>query len=728
MDVRDSLKRCKRVLVKVGTGVVTNEQGFVSVGRIGNMVERLGELYRAGVEVLLVSSGAVGIGRRKLATQSLLSASIRSHMNAGHSSQDEFHITSRAAAAAGQSNLMALYETLFGQYDIKCSQLLVTDEDFQFPHKRGAFRETCEILLKVGVIPIINENDVRRTSAAADADSVIFWDNDSLACHVGAELEVDLIMLLSDVDGVYKDMSVRVPSVIPFFNIHASSFNVASKSSCGRGGIEAKVAAALSAVQAGVSAVVIASGFKPRTIARIVNGEVVGTLFNSKSLEKLAEVKGDPAREMAMDARQAVRALGKEDPQVRVEILMEIANRIDDSGFRYQLKLANDIDLAAALANGISEALIGRLGLSEGKLNALSTGLRMLAQQKDPVGKTLRHMELSSGLILTQETRPLGVLAIVFESRPDVLPQIAALAIRSGNAILAKGGKEAFQTNSVLHGMICGAIHKVTQGRVSGALVGFVRSRKDFSRLLSSDDLIDLVIPRGSGELVSFIQQSTKIPVMGHAEGICHVYVDEEADIHKAKCIVVDAKTDYPTGCNAVETILVHDSLAASGGLVQIIEALQVAGVTVLAGPELLKVFPVLEPVPSFRTEYSELKVSMELVSCVDDAITHIHRYGSGHTECIVTESDELAQQFLSEVDSACVFHNASTRFADGFRFGLGAEVGISTGRIHARGPVGVDGLLTTAWKLDSSDYHTVGQFSNGDAVYTHKSLPLTVE
>lgn len=286
MTQRSRLKRTKRILVKVGTEVVTNADGFVSIARLGAIVERLCDMHRAGMEVLLVTSGAVGIGKRKLATQARLSRSIRDHMNYQN---NDSGICSRAAAAAGQSNLMALYETLFGQYDIKCSQLLVTDEDFHRPHKQLAFHETCRILLSVGVIPIINENDVMssRTDPIIQ-DSRIFWDNDTLACLVGADLEVDLVVLLTDVDGLLHEDS----TVISSYFKHSTNFSYSSSSRVGKAGMQAKVSAAIRAVQSGVEAVVIGSGFNHDTLPKVLIGEEVGTLFSVTNLKVEAGEEG----------------------------------------------------------------------------------------------------------------------------------------------------------------------------------------------------------------------------------------------------------------------------------------------------------------------------------------------------------------------------------------------------------------------------------------------------
>jgi len=372
-------------------------------------------------------------------------------------------------------------------------------------------------------------------------------------------------------------------------------------------------------------------------------------------------------------------------------------------------------------------AMAARLVLSPKKLRGVADGLRALSQQTDPLGRTRRHVEIARGLTLMQETVPIGVLLVIFESRPDVLPQVAGLSIASGNGVLLKGGKEAARTNAVLHATLCDAIATCTGGRVSPEVLGLVEGRDEIAALLKLHKDIDLVIPRGSNDMVQSIMRSTRIPTLGHADGICHMYIDVAADLIKAEQLAIDSKCDYPAACNALETLLIHEALVPTGGAAALVAAAQAAGVTVYAGPVALQQLGggalALTPATSLRVEYGELAMAVEIVPDVHAAIEHINGHGSGHTDVIVTEDGTAAQHFLSGVDSAGVFHNCSSRFADGFRLGLGAEVGISTSRIHARGPVGVEGLLTTRNRLISDAAHTVGDFAKGVRMYTHRDL-----
>jgi delta-1-pyrroline-5-carboxylate synthetase len=315
---------------------------------------------------------------------------------------------------------------------------------------------------------------------------------------------------------------------------------------------------------------------------------------------------------------------------------------------------------------------------------------------------------------------------IIFESRPDSLPQISALALASGNGLLLKGGKEATYSNSMLHKVIGDAIEKASDLKISREVISLITSRGEVADMLNLDDDIDLIIPRGGNKLVSYIKANTKIPVLGHADGVCHVYVSGTGSADSASKLVVDAKTDYPTACNAMETLLLHRDTLSNGVAMSTLMNLRAAGVKCLGGPNAMKCGLCDNAAPALKFEYSNLTCMVEVVDSVEQAVEWIHNYGSGHTEAIIcADDDPEGEYFLQNVDAACVFKNASTRFADGYRFGLGAEVGISTGRIHARGPVGVEGLLTTKWQLRSQGVDCVAEFG-GDTPkksYTHKDL-----
>uniref|UniRef100_A0A9I9CVT7 Glutamate-5-semialdehyde dehydrogenase n=1 Tax=Cucumis melo TaxID=3656 RepID=A0A9I9CVT7_CUCME len=618
----------------------------------------------------------------------------------------------KACAAVGQSSLMALYDTMFSQLDVTSSQLLVTDSVFSDTGFRQQLSETVNALLDLRVIPIFNENDAVSTRKTPYEDSSgIFWDNDSLAGLLALELKADLLVLLSDVEGLYSGPPSDPNSkLIQTFvkEKHLGQITFGAKSRVGRGGMTAKVNAAVYASCAGIP-VVITSGFATDNIIKVLQGEMKGTLFH-KDAHLWTLVKEVSAREMAISARESSRRLQALKSEDRRKILMDVADALEEN--ENMILAENSADIEAAEEAGYEKPLISRLALKPGRIKLLANSVRKLADMEEPIGRILKRSELASDLVLESVSCSLGVLLVVFESRPDALVQIAALAIRSGNGLLLKGGKEAGRSNAALHKVITSVIPDT----VGEKLIGLVTSREEIPDLLKLDNVIDLVIPRGSNKLVSQIKESTKIPVLGHSDGICHVYVDKSADIEMAKRIVSDAKVDYPAACNAMETLLVHEDLANNGGLIELITELRKEGVSLYGGKRASALLKINEA-SSFHHEYNALTCTVEIVDDVFAAIDHIHEHGSSHTDCIITEDQEVAEIFLNQVDSAAVFHNASTRFCDGARFGLGAEVGISTSRIHARGPVGVEGLI-----LRGS-----GQVVNGDkgVAYIHRDLTL---
>jgi delta-1-pyrroline-5-carboxylate synthetase len=704
-------KDVKRIVVKVGTAVVTGKGGRLALGRLGAICEQLAELNSDGFEVILVSSGAVGLGRQRLRYRQLVNSSFADLQ------KPQMELDGKACAGVGQSSLMAYYETMFDQLDVTVAQMLVTDSSFRDKDFRKQLSETVKAMLRMRVIPVFNENDAISTRRAPYKDSTgIFWDNDSLAALLSLELKADLLILLSDVEGLYTGPpSDSTSKLIHTFikEKHQDEITFGEKSKLGRGGMTAKVKAAVNAAYGGVP-VIITSGYAAENISKVLRGLRVGTLFHQDA-HLWAPVVDTTSRDMAVAARESSRKLQALSSEDRKQILHDIANALEVN--EKTIKAENDLDVAAAQEAGYEESLVARLVMKPGKISSLAASVRQLAEMEDPIGRVLKKTQVADDLILEKTSSPIGVLLIVFESRPDALVQIASLAIRSGNGLLLKGGKEARRSNAILHKVITDAIPET----VGGKLIGLVTSREEIPDLLKLDDVIDLVIPRGSNKLVTQIKNTTKIPVLGHADGICHVYVDKACDTDMAKRIVSDAKLDYPAACNAMETLLVHKDLEQNAVLNELIFALQSNGVTLYGGPRASKILNIPEA-RSFNHEYCAKACTVEVVEDVYGAIDHIHRHGSAHTDCIVTEDHEVAELFLRQVDSAAVFHNASTRFSDGFRFGLGAEVGVSTGRIHARGPVGVEGLLTTRWIMRGK-----GQVVDGDngIVYTHQDIPI---
>ncbi|CAN6715696.1 unnamed protein product [Malus baccata var. baccata] len=637
---RAFIKNVKRIVVKVGTAVVTRGDGRLALGRLGALCEQLKDINSQGYEVILVTSGAVGLGRQRLRYRRLANSSFADLQNP----QNDFD--GKACAAVGQSSLMALYDTMFSQLDVTSSQLLVTDSVFRDEAFRMQLSETVKSLLKLRVIPIFNENDAVSTRKAPYEDSSgIFWDNDSLAGLLALELKADLLVLLSDVEGLYSGPPTDPKSKLIHTYVkekHQGEITFGDKSRVGRGGMTAKVNAAVCAAYGGIP-VVITSGYDADNIKKVLRGDRIGTVFHQDA-HLWTVVKEEGARDMAVAAQEASRQFRALGSQERRKILLDVADALEAN--EGEIIAANEADVATAQEVGYEKALISRLALKPGKISALAKSIRKLADMEEPIGRVLKKTELAEGLVLEKLSCPLGVLLVVFESRPDALVQIAALAIQSRNGLLLKGGKEAKRSNAILHKIITSAIPEP----VGGKLIGLVNTRDEIPDLLKLDDVIDLVIPRGSNKLVSKIKESTKIPVLGHADGICHVYVDKSANLDMAKRIVLDAKVDYPAACNAMETLLVHKDLLSNGGFKQIISELKDSGVSLYGGPRAATALRLPET-DSFHYEYSSLACSVEIVDDVNAAIDHIHEHGSAHTDCIVTEDGQVAEVFLTQVD-----------------------------------------------------------------------------
>jgi glutamate-5-semialdehyde dehydrogenase len=422
--------------------------------------------------------------------------------------------------------------------------------------------------------------------------------------------------------------------------------------------------------------------------------------------------------QLAQKTQQAARQLGVLSEDERNRAIEAIANALEAS--TAEILAANEADCQAAKDDGISQALYARLKLGETKLQAAIAGVRDVGKLADPLGVSQIHRELDEGLILKRVTCPLGVLGIIFEARPEALIQITSLAIKSGNGVILKGGKEATRSCQALIGVIHQAL---VQTKVDPAAVQLLTTREEIKQLLELDEYVDLIIPRGSNSFVRYVQENTRIPVLGHADGICHLYLDRAANLDKAVAITVDAKTHYPAACNAIETLLVHQAIA-SEFLPPIAAALAERKVE-LRGDERTcrSVKATAATEADWSTEYSDLILSIKIVDSLEEAIAHINIYGSKHTDAIVTEDKLAATAFLDRVDAAGVYHNCSTRFADGFRYGFGAEVGISTQKMPPRGPVGLEGLVTYKYQLTGNG-HIAATYTGAEAKsFTHRDL-----
>lgn len=427
-------------------------------------------------------------------------------------------------------------------------------------------------------------------------------------------------------------------------------------------------------------------------------------------------------KELAQKAKKASISLSGASAELKNKALEVIAEKLYQN--REAIYAANTQDIERSVQENLAMPLIKRLRFDEKKLNDVIDGIKSLINLADPVGKTLLSTQLDENLELYRVSCPIGVIGIIFESRPDALVQISTLCLKSGNAVLLKGGREAVLTNRILFETIKAA---TKEAGLPEGWIHLLENRDEVSEMLKLDESVDLIIPRGSNEFVRYIMDHSRIPVMGHADGICHCYVDESADLKKAVDIVVDSKTQYVAVCNALETLLVHEKVA-DAFLPPLKEALDKKNVEIRGCERTHKIIPChLATEEDWKTEYLDYILSIKIVDSLDEAIEHINTYGSGHTDAIVSTNKAAIGRFLEYVDSGDVFANCSTRFSDGFKYGFGAEVGISTNKIHARGPVGLEGLVTYKYKL-IGDGQVVADYAEKRKSFKHKPMNKSFE
>ena len=419
----------------------------------------------------------------------------------------------------------------------------------------------------------------------------------------------------------------------------------------------------------------------------------------------------------AMAAKEASIYLAAISTDIKNNALLTIAQALQKN--IHAIVQANSIDLERSQQENIPAPLIKRLKFDEAKINEVIAGIESLIKLPDPVGNTLLATQLDDALTLYKVSCPIGVIGVIFESRPDALVQISTLCLKSGNTVLLKGGSEAKETNKILSQIIYDA--GVAAGIPQNWLT-LLETREDVTALLKMDDYIDLIIPRGSNAFVKYIMDNSRIPVLGHADGICHTYIDKDADITMAVKVATDAKVQYVAVCNATETLLVHRAIAHTF-LPLIQQELKKYNVEIVGCEQTQKIINVNPATEEdWKTEYLDYKISIKVVDTLDDAIHHINKYGSKHTDSIITNDQQAAKKFMDLVDSGNVFWNCSTRFSDGFRYGFGAEVGISTSKIHARGPVGLEGLIIYKYKLIGNG-NIVEDYVKGKRTFKHKKL-----
>jgi len=424
--------------------------------------------------------------------------------------------------------------------------------------------------------------------------------------------------------------------------------------------------------------------------------------------------------EIAKRANSAGLILAHLSTAIKNQTLSEMANALEANFV--SILSANEKDLEFANKEGIAKSLIARLALNEDKIRGMAQGIRSVITLPDPAGVKRSAIELDEGLTLYQVTCPIGVIGAIFESRPDAVPQISSLCLKSGNAVILKGGREAQNSNKAIAELLTDAIKKVPG--VPDAAVQMIETRTEVQDMLKEEEFISLIVPRGSNDFVKYIQDNTKIPVLGHSEGICHNYIDKDANLSKALKIALDSKLQYPAACNAMENLLIHQELAPVI-IPQWVKKFKENGVILLGCKNTYKITNEVSLASDneWDEEYNDLKLSIKIVENLDEAITFINYHGSGHTDTIVTENSENGEKFMNEVNSASVIWNASTRFADGFRYGLGAEIGISTNKTHARGPVGLEGLVIYKYRLYGNGQIVEDYAGKNPRSFTHKPL-----
>lgn len=422
--------------------------------------------------------------------------------------------------------------------------------------------------------------------------------------------------------------------------------------------------------------------------------------------------------ELAKKAKQASIVLSSLSEEIKNNALKNVAKALEEN--KEQIKSANKKDLDEAqklVENGkLSKSVFNRLKADDNKIRDMIAGIYDVIKLKDPVNRVEFVRELADGLMLRKVTCPIGVIGVIFEARPDVLAQISSLAIKSANSVILKGGKETINTNTTIYEIISKALD-TTEGFPKN-VISLVYSHDEVAEMLSEDKSIDLIIPRGSNSLVKYIQENTKIPVLGHASGICHIFVDETADFDMSLKVMEDAKCQYPAACNAVETVLIHKNISDKF-IPLFIKKMNEIGVKINGCEKTRKIDDTIGEVSEWSHEYGEKELSVKIVDNIEEAVDHINEYGSGHTDCILSQNTNSVSYFVNRVDSAGVYHNVSTRFADGFRYGFGAEVGISTNKTHARGPVGLDGLTIYKYVIEGNG-DIVSEFCSGEKKFTH--------
>jgi len=659
----------KRLVIKIGTSSLVLPSGKINLEKIDQLAFVISSLHNKGIEVVLVSSGAMGFGLNVLDLD-------KRPVEVGKQ---------QAVSSVGQVAMMSLYSQVFAHYQTKVSQLLLTRDVVEYPESLSNAINAFDSLFELGVVPVVNENDAVSVDEMDHATK--FGDNDRLSAIVAKIVGADLLIMLSDIDGlfdknpnIYEDATLRsyVPEITE--EILASAGGAGSK--FGTGGMMSKIKSAQMVFE-NHSQMVLMNGENPRDILRVLEGAKM-TYINT----------------LGQQAKVAGRQIAKLSTAAKNDLLNQVAKAlVAESAY---IITENAKDMANAKENGISEIMQDRLLLTEDRIAGIAEGVRQVADLQDPIGQVVRGYTNLDGLKIVQKRVPMGVIAMIFESRPNVSIDAFSLAFKTNNAIILRGGRDAINSNKAL---VTVARKALETAGIPADAVQLVEdtSHEVAEELMAATEYVDLLIPRGGARLIQTVKEKAKVPVIETGVGNCHIYVDKYANLDMATQIVINAKTQRPSVCNAAESLVVHADIAEDF-LPQLEKAIsKVHAVEFRADERALKVMDkAVSALPEdFATEFLDYTMSVKVVDSLDEAIGWINTYTTSHSEAIVTQDISRAEQFQDDVDAAAVYVNVSTRFTDGFVFGLGAEIGISTQKMHARGPMGLEALTSTKFYIN---------------------------
>ena len=668
-------KRMKRIAIKIGSNVLSRADGKLDITQMSALVEQIAELYHAGYEIILVSSGAVAAGRGEIGADASL---------------DE--VSSRQLySAIGQAKLINRYYDFFREQGIRCGQVLTQKESFSTPMHRETQRHCMEVMLAHGVIPIVNENDT------ISITELMFTDNDELAGLMAEMMHADLLIILSNVAGIYtgnpSDADSRlIPEIHPGDRVE--TYIQSGKSAEGRGGMASKAKVALRVAEKGIP-VVIAHGRRSHVLTDLMAGkaDVPCTRFVASPISPCSS--DNTIQLLVRQAAGAVSAVQSLTDETVASVLEEIAASLKGE-HQADILRANAEDL---MRMDTANPKRDRLLLTPARLDEMARELLQVAHLPSPLHRTLAEWTRPNGMKIRKVSVPFGVVGIIYEARPNVTTDVFALCLKSGNVCVLKGGSDAQASNRALVALIQSVLQR--RGLNPAICTLLPPEREAAQALLQAEGLVDLVIPRGGKALIRSVREQSRIPVIETGAGVCHTYFDAAGDVEKGRRIILNAKTRRVSVCNALDSLLIHRERLDV--LPTLCRPLAEKQVVLYADEEAMAAlqghYPqeLLQPATdtSFGTEFLDYKMSIRTIGSLEEALRHIHRYGSRHSECIVSEEEAAIRRFEQEVDAACVYANVATSFTDGAQFGFGAEIGISTQKLHARGPMALPELTT---------------------------------